>query len=55
MKKKMYYNMRIKTLKRNTNNVIRKAQEAMHAKISLINLNLNVFMRQRKGIHVLNN
>ena len=50
MKKKMYYNMRIKTLKRNTNNVIRKAQEAMHAKISLINLNLNVLLRQRKGI-----
>ena len=46
----MYYNMRIKTLKRNTNNVIRKAQEAMNAKISLINLNLNVLLRQRKGI-----
>ena len=50
MKKKMYYNMRIKTLKRNTNNVIRKAQEAMNAKISLINLNMNVLLRQRKGI-----
>ena len=50
MKKKMYYNMRIKTLKRNTNNVIRKAQEAMQAKISVINLNLNVLLRQRKGV-----
>ena len=28
MKKKMYYNMRIKTLKRNTSNVIRKGMEA---------------------------
>ena len=50
MKKKMYYNMRIKTLKRNTNNVIRKAQEAMQSKITLINLNLNVLLRQRKGV-----
>ena len=30
MKKKMYYNMRIKTLKRNTSNVIRKGMEARY-------------------------
>ena len=34
MKKKMYYNMRIKTLKRNTSNVIRKAMEARQTKVS---------------------
>ena len=32
MKKKMYYNMRIKTLKRNTSNVIRKGMEARQAR-----------------------
>ena len=32
MKKKMYYNMRIKTLKRNTSNVIKKAMEARQAR-----------------------
>ena len=50
MKKKMYYNMRIKTLKRNTTNVVRKALEAMQGRTSHINLTLNVLLRQRKDI-----
>ena len=50
MKKKMYYNMRIKTLKRNTSNVIRKAMEARQTKVSQINLNLNVLLRQAKDV-----
>jgi Leucine-rich repeat (LRR) protein len=33
-KKKMYYNMRIKTLKRNTTNVLRRAQSAMEWKVA---------------------
>ena len=50
MKKKMYYNMRIKTLKRNTSNVIRKAMEARQTKVSQITLNLNVLLRQAKDV-----
>lgn len=50
MKKKMYYNMRIKTLKRNTSNVIRKAMEAKQTKTSQLNLNLNVLLRQKKDV-----
>jgi len=50
MKKKMYYNMRIKTLKRNTSNVLRKAMEARQTKLSQINLNLNVLLRQAKDV-----
>ena len=33
MKKNMYYNMRIKTMKRNTTNIVRKAQEAAQRQI----------------------
>ncbi len=42
--------MRIKTLKRNTTNVIRKAQESKQVRTSHINLNLNVLLRQTKDI-----
>ena len=42
MKKKMYYNMRIKTLKRNTSNVIRKGMEAR-----LLRLTVRVRVRVR--------
>ena len=45
-----YYNMRIKTLKRNTSNVIKKTIEARQAKVSQINLNLNVLLRQKKDV-----
>lgn len=50
MKKRMYYNMRIKTLKRNTTNVIRAAREAKQARASHTSLNLNVLLRQKKDI-----
>eukprot|EP00949_MAST-11_sp_MAST-11-sp1_P004981 g4981.t1 len=50
MKKKMYYNMRIKTLKRNTSNVIRKAFEDMQSKSSQLTLSLNVLLRQQKDL-----
>lgn len=33
MKKKMYYNMRIKTLKRNTSNAIRQANQGRAARV----------------------
>lgn len=33
MKKKMYYNMRIKTLKRNTTNILRKGGEALQVSV----------------------
>jgi Leucine-rich repeat (LRR) protein len=36
MKKNMYYNMRIKTMKRNTTNIVRKAQEAAQRQIDNI-------------------
>lgn len=50
LKKKMYYNMRIKTLKRNTSNVLKKAQEYMNSRINEINLNLNVLLRMKKEL-----
>lgn len=50
MKKKMYYNMRIKTLQRNTTNVVRKLGEVRQAKVSQVNLNLNVLLRQQKDV-----
>eukprot|EP00736_Rhodelphis_marinus_P003488 Rmarinus@m.14061 len=50
LKKKMYYNMRIKTLKRNATNIIKKATEAKQAKVSQVNLNMNVLLRQKKDI-----
>ena len=50
MKKKMYYNMRIKTMKRNCTNVLKKAQEAKQAAISQKNLSLNVLVRARKDM-----
>jgi len=50
IKKKMYYNMRIKTLKRNTTNVVRRAAEALQARVGQINLNFNVLLRQMKEV-----
>ena len=50
MKKKMYYNMRIKTLKRNASNVIRMAHDEMQSKAGNLSLNLNVLLRQRKDL-----
>lgn len=48
MKKKMYYNMRIKTLKRNTNNVIRKAADVRSSIASQINSQLAALSRAKK-------
>lgn len=50
IKKKMYYNMRIKTLKRNTTNVIRRATEALQGRIGQINLSFNVLLRQKRDV-----
>jgi len=50
MKKKMYYNMRIKTMKRNTTNVIKVAVRAKKNCVSQINLSLNVLVKTRKDI-----
>jgi hypothetical protein len=50
MKKKMYYNMRIKTMKRNCTNVLKKAQEARQAATSQHNLSINVLVRARKDV-----
>lgn len=50
MKKKMYYNMRIKTMKRNCTNVLKKAQEAKQSAVSQNNLSLNVLVRAMKDI-----
>eukprot|EP00854_Cymbomonas_tetramitiformis_P014094 gene14094-16667_t len=50
MKKKMYYNMRIKTLRRNTTNALRRAQEGKQSKVGQANLMLNTLIRQQKDI-----
>lgn len=49
-KKRMYYNMRIKTLKRNMSNVIRKAKEETRASESRINMSLSILLRQYKEV-----
>eukprot|EP01065_Artemidia_motanka_P036882 TRINITY_DN4493_c0_g1_i1.p1 TRINITY_DN4493_c0_g1~~TRINITY_DN4493_c0_g1_i1.p1 ORF type:complete len:1596 (+),score=457.90 TRINITY_DN4493_c0_g1_i1:54-4841(+) len=50
VKKKMYYNMRIKTLRRNTSNLIKKAAQFKLTKFSEINLSLNVLVRLAKEL-----
>eukprot|EP01062_Namystynia_karyoxenos_P058429 TRINITY_DN4997_c0_g3_i1.p1 TRINITY_DN4997_c0_g3~~TRINITY_DN4997_c0_g3_i1.p1 ORF type:complete len:1660 (+),score=672.78 TRINITY_DN4997_c0_g3_i1:84-4982(+) len=50
VKKKMYYNMRIKTLRRNTSNLIKKAAQFKLTKFSEINLSLNVLVRMAKEL-----
>ena len=50
MKKKMYYNMRIKTLKRNTTNIIRKGKEAFLSRKNDLTLTLNALVRQEKDL-----
>lgn len=50
MKKKMYYNMRIKTLKRNTTNILKKARDAMLNKVNHVNMGFNVLLRQLKDV-----
>eukprot|EP01063_Lacrimia_lanifica_P008591 TRINITY_DN15672_c0_g1_i1.p1 TRINITY_DN15672_c0_g1~~TRINITY_DN15672_c0_g1_i1.p1 ORF type:complete len:1553 (+),score=713.90 TRINITY_DN15672_c0_g1_i1:108-4766(+) len=50
VKKKMYYNMRIKTLRRNTSNLIKKASQFRQTKLSEVNLSLNVLVRMTKEL-----
>ena len=45
MKKRMYYNMRIKTLRRNTTNALRIAQEGSNTKVDKANLQLSTLVR----------
>ena len=45
MKKKMYYNMRIKTLKRNSNNVVRRARDAMQSALHVYHMKLHTALR----------
>eukprot|EP00741_Cyanophora_paradoxa_P011210 tig00020554_g10830.t1 len=50
MKKKMYYNMRIKTLKRNTTNIVKRAFDSRTGKIAQINTCVSALIRQRRDI-----
>ena len=50
MKKKMYYNMRIKTLKRNTTNVIKRAKRALSARVSFILNDYSALRRRYKDV-----
>ena len=50
VKKKMYYNMRIKTLRRNTSNLVKKAVQFRQTKLSEVNLSLNVLIRMAKEL-----
>ncbi|KDO34129.1 hypothetical protein SPRG_01399 [Saprolegnia parasitica CBS 223.65] len=46
MKKRMYYNMRIKTIKRNISNCVRHARQCYTDHINFANFNLNAVMRE---------
>eukprot|EP00755_Sulcionema_specki_P010169 Sspe_Gene.6755::Locus_2269_Transcript_1_1_Confidence_1.000_Length_4905::g.6755::m.6755 len=50
VKKKMYYNMRIKTLRRNTSNLIKKAAQFRQTKFSEVNLAITMFIRMAKEL-----
>jgi hypothetical protein len=50
MKKKMYYNMRMKTLKRNATNVMREAEEIFKQKLSSLNVTLNMLLKKKKDV-----
>ena len=50
MKKKMYYNMRIKTLRRNTTNALRRAQDGSTTKVQRANHILNTLTRSCKAV-----
>ena len=50
MKKKMYYNMRIKTLKRNTTNILRKGREVFNGRKSQATETLTRLVRQAKDL-----
>ncbi|KAF0688537.1 Aste57867_19853 [Aphanomyces stellatus] len=46
IKKRMYYNMRIKTIKRNVTNCLRKARTVYNDHLNYANFNLNALMRE---------
>ncbi|OQR95919.1 hypothetical protein THRCLA_07461 [Thraustotheca clavata] len=46
MKKRMYYNMRIKTIKRNISNCLRHARQCYTDHLNYANFNLNALMRE---------
>jgi hypothetical protein len=46
----MYYNMRIKTLKRNTSNVVRRASEAMQGRVDDLNARAAVIERRMRDV-----
>ncbi|RHY90153.1 hypothetical protein DYB31_008777, partial [Aphanomyces astaci] len=46
IKKRMYYNMRIKTIKRNVTNCVRKARACFTDHVHYANFNLNALMRE---------
>ena len=50
MKKRMYYNMRIKTLRRNTTNALRRAQEGASSKVVKANVQLSTLIRHLKEV-----
>ena len=50
MKKKMYYNMRMKTLKRNATNVMQEAEEIFKQKLSSVNVTLNMLLKKKKDV-----
>jgi Leucine-rich repeat (LRR) protein len=50
LKKKMYYNMRIKTLKRNATNVLNNAKQMYTDRCNDCSLNLNVLLRMRREL-----
>lgn len=50
VKKKMYYNMRIKTMKRNATNVLRSAQKHRADLFSTIGRNLDILLREFEGL-----
>jgi len=50
MKKKMYYNMRTKTLKRNATNVVNRATQIFSQRVSSVNVTLNMLRRKRGDV-----
>ncbi|GMH63034.1 hypothetical protein TL16_g03613 [Triparma laevis f. inornata] len=50
MKKKMYYNMRTKTLKRNATNVAARASDIYSKGLSSVNVTLNMLLRKRADV-----
>uniref|UniRef100_A0A7S1HYF6 U2A'/phosphoprotein 32 family A C-terminal domain-containing protein n=1 Tax=Eutreptiella gymnastica TaxID=73025 RepID=A0A7S1HYF6_9EUGL len=50
VKKKMYYNMRIKTLKRNTNNLLKKAAQFKGSKVGEIKTGVAALMKTIKAL-----